>query len=80
MTGYYAWRSPESGSWFIQALCTELNQHGTEYDILRLMTAVNRRVAITYESHSDGNKDKKKQMSTVLSTLTRLLYFRPKKS
>ncbi|XP_011691303.1 PREDICTED: caspase-1-like isoform X2 [Wasmannia auropunctata] len=76
--GFYSWRNPDSGSWFIQALCVELELHGRSRDLLSLMTFVNRRVAIEYQSYVPQNEKfhGKKQIPSIVSMLTRLVYFR----
>ncbi|XP_071563908.1 caspase-1 isoform X1 [Temnothorax nylanderi] len=78
--GFYSWRNPDSGSWFIQALCEELELHGRSRDLLSLMTFVNRRVAIEYQSHVPGSEKfhGKKQIPSIVSMLTRLVYFHDK--
>ncbi|XP_014481616.1 PREDICTED: caspase-1-like isoform X2 [Dinoponera quadriceps] len=78
--GFYSWRNPDSGSWFIQAFCEELDLHGSSRDLLSLMTFVNRRVAIEYQSYVPENIKfhAKKQIPSVVSMLTRLVYFRDK--
>ncbi|XP_011880446.1 PREDICTED: caspase-1-like [Vollenhovia emeryi] len=75
--GFYSWRNPDSGSWFIQALCEELDLHGRSRDLLTLMTFVNRRVAIEYHSYVPDNEKfhAKKQIPSIVSMLTRLVYF-----
>ncbi|XP_046816165.1 caspase-1-like [Vespa crabro] len=79
--GFYSWRNPDNGSWFIQAICEEFNIHGRTLDLLTLMTFVNRRVAINYQSFVPERKSfhKKKQIPTIVSMLTRIVRF-PKKS
>nr|XP_033325090.1 caspase-1-like isoform X1 [Megalopta genalis] len=75
--GFYSWRNPDSGSWFIQALCEELNQNGRTRDLLTIMTFVNRRVAIQYQSFvpQDEHFHQRKQIPSIVSMLTRLVYF-----
>ncbi|XP_029165327.1 caspase-like [Nylanderia fulva] len=77
---FYSWRNPDVGSWFIQALCEELDLHGRRRDLLSLMTFVNRRVAIEYQSYVPQNEKfhGKKQIPSIVSMLTRLVYFRDK--
>lgn len=48
--GFYSFRNPEMGSWFIQALCEELKENSHE-EILTILTGVNRRVAFAKQSH-----------------------------
>ncbi|KAL2748218.1 caspase-1-like [Vespula maculifrons] len=81
LSGFYSWRNPDNGSWFIQAICEEFNIHGRTLDLLTLMTFVNRRVAINYQSFVPQRKSfhQKKQIPTIVSMLTRIVYF-PKKS
>jgi len=76
--GYFSWRNPEKGSWFIQALCEELRLHGRTRDLMTLLTFVCRRVAIDYHSNVPKNEemDLKKQIPSITSMLTRLVYFR----
>lgn len=76
--GYYSWRNPSHGSWFIQALCEELRLHGRTRDLMTLLTFVCRRVAIDYHSNvpCDERMDLKKQIPAITSMLTRLVYFR----
>nr|CAD7463103.1 unnamed protein product [Timema tahoe] len=75
--GYYSWRNPISGSWFIQALCEELKTNGTKRDLLTLLTFVCRRVALDYQSvvPSNYDMDNKKQVPSITSSLTRLVFF-----
>lgn len=77
LSGFYSWRNPDVGSWFIQALCKELELHGRSRDLLSLMTFVNRRVAIEYQSYVPKNEKfhAKKQIPSIVSMLTRLVYF-----
>jgi hypothetical protein len=74
--GYLSWRNTTEGSWFVQALCKELQDKGTSDDIHTIVTCVKRRVAIDYESNTGNNRtNKKKQMPCVTDTLTRRLIF-----
>ncbi|XP_018302392.1 caspase-1 isoform X1 [Mycetomoellerius zeteki] len=75
--GFFSWRNPDTGSWFIQALCEELDLHGRSRDLLTIMTFVNRRVAIKYQSYVPQNEKfhAKKQIPSIVSMLTRLVYF-----
>ncbi|XP_063710164.1 caspase-1-like [Culicoides brevitarsis] len=78
--GHYSWRNPDNGSWFIQALCAELDLNGKNDDLLTLLTAVTRRVAYDFESNVPGNNKMhaKKQMPSIVSMLTKILYFTKK--
>uniref|UniRef100_A0A1Y1M8U1 Caspase family p20 domain-containing protein n=2 Tax=Photinus pyralis TaxID=7054 RepID=A0A1Y1M8U1_PHOPY len=77
--GYVSWRSTRTGSWFIQSLCEELKTRSKSTDLLTILTFLNRRMAITYKSVAPSKKEMhgKKQIGTIVSTLTRLLYFYP---
>jgi caspase 7 len=74
--GYYSFRNPADGSWFIQAICEELRENPQE-DILTILTGVNRRVAFAKQSHVPGNSDwdAMKQMPNILTMLTKTMYF-----
>ncbi|XP_053440935.1 caspase-7 [Nycticebus coucang] len=74
--GYYSWRSPGRGSWFVQALCSILEEHGKDLEIMQILTRVNHRVARHFESQSDDPRfHEKKQIPCVVSMLTKELYF-----
>lgn len=75
--GHYAWRSPQLGSWFIQALCDELEENGRVNDLMTILVAVNRRVAYGYQSNVPNRKDmdEMKQMPSIVCMLTKVLYF-----
>ena len=75
--GYYSFRNPQDGSWFIQALCDELRENPQE-DLLTILTGVNRRVAFARQSHVPDNDDwdAMKQMPNLMSMLTKIFYFR----
>lgn len=74
--GYYSWRNKGIGAWFIQAILSVLNDHGTELEIQQLMTRVNHIVAYEYTSDcSIPGYDQKKQIPCIVSTLTKELYF-----
>ncbi|KAK3535936.1 hypothetical protein QTP70_021235, partial [Hemibagrus guttatus] len=74
--GYYAWRNTANGSWFISSLCEMLSKYGRELEIMQLMTRVNRKVALEFQSFSTlpGYSDKK-QIPCIVSMLTKELYF-----
>uniref|UniRef100_A0A182HQI1 Caspase n=1 Tax=Anopheles arabiensis TaxID=7173 RepID=A0A182HQI1_ANOAR len=75
--GHVSWRSPRGGSWFIQALCVELETNWKHMELLQLLTGVSRRVAYDYQSNmpSKGRMDAMKQMPSIVSMLTKLVYF-----
>uniref|UniRef100_A0A336MXM6 CSON002720 protein n=1 Tax=Culicoides sonorensis TaxID=179676 RepID=A0A336MXM6_CULSO len=78
--GFYSWRNTTKGSWFMQSLCYELNQHGKKYDLLTLLTFVCRRVAIDFESNTPDNPSmhQQKQIPCITTMMTRLLRFTDK--
>ncbi|XP_069680334.1 caspase-1-like isoform X2 [Periplaneta americana] len=78
--GYFSWRNPENGTWFIQCLCQELQENAMTHDILKIMTRTARRVALDHESFNDINpwQHQQKQVPSFNSMLIRDLYFRPK--
>ncbi|XP_053168723.1 caspase-7 isoform X2 [Hemicordylus capensis] len=74
--GYYSWRNPGKGSWFVQSLCSVLSEYGKQLEILQILTMVNFKVATRYESQSDDPRySEKKQVPCVVSMLTKELYF-----
>ena len=81
IAGYYAWRNSSVGSWFVQSLAAVFarrqgdGEDDGRRDILSLLTRVNAKVALEYQS-SAGRADmnRKKQMPSIVSMLTRLLY------
>ncbi|VVC43316.1 Hypothetical protein CINCED_3A009040 [Cinara cedri] len=78
--GYYSWRNTQKGSWFMQALCEAFNKYGFELDLLTMLTYVNRRVAIDFESNVPNNTlmHQQKQIPCITSMLTRLVKFEKK--
>lgn len=74
--GYYSWRNTANGSWFIQSLGAMLLKHGQELEIMQIMTRVNHKVALEFESCSDlPGYNAKKQIPCIVSMLTKELYF-----
>lgn len=77
--GHYSWRNNVDGSWFIQALCRVLHQHGDGLELMQLMTLVNKLVAYEFESCTDEDfTSGMKQVPCIVTTLTKLAYFKPK--
>lgn len=73
--GFYSFRNKDTGSWFIQALCKELNASD---NLLQILTRTTRRVT-QLESESDMIQcNEKKQVPSITTMLTRDLYFHPK--
>jgi caspase-like apoptosis-related cysteine protease len=75
--GFYSWRNTQKGSWFMQALCEAFDKYGFTLDLLTLLTFVNRKVAIEYESNVPTNiyMHQQKQIPCITSMLTRLVKF-----
>ncbi|XP_070544401.1 caspase-7-like [Ptychodera flava] len=77
--GYYSWRNPKNGSWFVQAICQVFDRHGQSMDVLRMMTRVSKMVAYSFESSTYNIKmHQKKQIPCTVSMLTKDFYFTPK--
>lgn len=75
---FVAWRN-NKGSWFIEALCDALKKYGYVHDLLTILTLVNHKVAIEFESNAaDPKKNKKKQIPCITSMLTRFVKFEKK--
>nr|7JL7_C Chain C, Caspase 3, apoptosis-related cysteine protease a [Danio rerio]7JL7_D Chain D, Caspase 3, apoptosis-related cysteine protease a [Danio rerio] len=76
--GYYSWRTTMTGSWFIQSLCEMMTKYGSELELLQIMTRVNHKVALDFESTSNmPGFDAKKQIPCIVSMLTKEMYFTP---
>ncbi|XP_017880112.2 caspase-1-like [Ceratina calcarata] len=76
---HYAFRDLKAGTWYIDSLCRVIRTHWREYDLTKMLTETSRTVALYYTSSSNNPAlDKKKQIPTFTSTLTRQLYFTPK--
>ncbi|KAM4586115.1 caspase-3-like [Fundulus diaphanus] len=74
--GYFSWRNTAKGSWFIQALCEMVEKFSRQLELMQIMTRVNHKVAFDFESASDmPGFDKKKQMPSFVSMLTKDFYF-----
>lgn len=74
--GYYSWRNTTNGSWFMQALCEMLLQFSGKLELMQIMTRINRKVALHFESSSNlPGFSGKKQIPCIVSMLTKDLYF-----
>ncbi|XP_030251201.1 caspase-3-like [Sparus aurata] len=74
--GYYSWRNTANGSWFMQSLCEMLQRHHGELELMQIMTRVNRKVALNFESASNlPGFSAKKQIPCIVSMLTKDFYF-----
>jgi len=79
--GYFSWRNSNKGSWFVQALYLQMTApENKSLDLCRILTRVNYSVAYDFESNaSQPHMNKKKQVPSVVSMLTKDLYFPTKK-
>lgn len=76
--GYYSWRNTMTGSWFMQSLCDMFTKYGRELELLHIMTRVNHKVAVEFESISNSpGFNAKKQIPCIVSMLTKEMYFTP---
>lgn len=67
-----------SGSWFIQSLCDMISKYGMELELQHIMTRVNHKVAVEFESVSNApGFHAKKQIPCIVSMLTKEMYFCP---
>ncbi|CAB1461078.1 unnamed protein product [Pleuronectes platessa] len=70
--GYYSWRNTTSGSWFMQSLCEMISKYGKELELQHIMTRVNHKVAVEFESVSySPGFNAKKQIPCIVSMLTK---------
>lgn len=78
--GFFSWRNPEDGTWFIQCLCDELRKNAEKTDLLKLLTNVSRKVALDYQSFNDVIpwQHEQKQVPSIVSMLIRDVHLRPK--
>lgn len=77
---HYSFRSPETGSWFIQSLCSAIDSSGNNESLMDILMEVSRHVALNKESNVPGKAhlDKKKQIPLLYSTMIRKLYLKHK--
>jgi len=75
---HYSFRSSDTGSWFIQALCTKLKESSDQDNVLDILTLVSRSVAIEKESNVPNKPSlhQKKQIPLCYSTLLRKIYLK----
>lgn len=73
MPNHLSFRNATTGSWFIQDLCSELEENGTTNDILELLTHVNLSI-----SQRESVPFKNKQILCISSMLTKVLYLNVK--
>ncbi|CAL8286761.1 unnamed protein product [Arctogadus glacialis] len=78
--GYFSFRDPNNGSWYIQDLCETLKGCGDSLEFTELLTLVNSKMAKRFvKKCSIKAAEGKKQIPCFASMLTKKLYFRPKK-
>jgi len=83
---FFSFRNVDDGSWFIQSLCRVLDlaanneaRQSEGADLLRLLTAVNRKVAYEYQSNTKNEAlNQMKEMPNFMSTLTKTFQLRVK--
>ncbi|XP_037317982.2 caspase-3b [Pungitius pungitius] len=74
--GYYSWRNTTNGSWFMQSLCEMLRRFSGQLELMQIMTRVNHKVALHFESSSNmPGYSGKKQIPSIVSMLTKDFYF-----
>uniref|UniRef100_A0A3Q3WVX8 Caspase-3 n=1 Tax=Mola mola TaxID=94237 RepID=A0A3Q3WVX8_MOLML len=74
--GYYSWRNTSNGSWFLQSLCEMLQRYRGKLELMQIMTRVNCKVALHFESSSNlPGFSGKKQIPCITSMLTKDFYF-----
>uniref|UniRef100_A0A8C5CM19 Caspase-3 n=1 Tax=Gadus morhua TaxID=8049 RepID=A0A8C5CM19_GADMO len=74
--GNLSWRNEGKGSWFIQALCEMLKEHSNQLELMKIMTRVNRKVALDLASSThDHETNEKDQMPSITTLLTKEFYF-----
>ncbi|XP_058522906.1 caspase-6-like [Ochotona princeps] len=79
--GYFSFRDPNNGSWYIQDLCEMLGKYGSSLEFTELLTLVNRKVSQRRVNISrNRNAIGKKQIPCFASMLTKKLHFYPKAS
>lgn len=80
--GYYSYKCPETGSWFIQTLCDKFNEYlgsDEEVDLMRILTSVKRHVAYSFQAYDPGDLvHATKQMPAITTMLTKLYIFNKK--
>lgn len=75
LPSFVSFREADTGSWFIQKFCDEMNKRASTDDLLTTLTRVTQTVA--YECETE---EEKKQTPCIVSRLTRLVVFSNKHS
>uniref|UniRef100_UPI0035900153 caspase-3-like isoform X1 n=1 Tax=Myxine glutinosa TaxID=7769 RepID=UPI0035900153 len=74
--GYYSWRNMECGSWFVQSLTQVLSSSAINMELIKLLTRVNFKVANFESATRSEGTNKKKQVSCIMSKLTKEFFFK----
>lgn len=77
MPGFFSFRNTDSGSWFIQEFCNELEENGVCDNLMHVLTRVNYRVSMRESRAMFLNG--KKQILCISSMLTKVLIFNMKR-
>lgn len=75
---HYSFRSSDTGSWFIQALCSKIGESEDKDSLYDILTEVSRSVSIEKESNvpNKPHLHQKKQTPLLYSTLLRKIYLK----
>ncbi|XP_043287076.1 caspase-1-like isoform X1 [Venturia canescens] len=78
--GFYSWRNPTKGTWFVQCLCEVLDGYADTTDLLKMLTITARKISTELESYNDLNPTQsgRKQVPSITTMLLRDIYFTPK--
>ncbi|ESO03869.1 hypothetical protein HELRODRAFT_111847 [Helobdella robusta] len=72
--GYVSFRNA-NGAWYVQALCEVFQNYSHKYDILTMLTLVSCKIKDFESNMTNAAYNKKKQIPTFISMLTKRLYF-----
>lgn len=76
--GFSSFRNNIEGSWFVRALCKELDRFKFECDLMQILTITCQTVAFDFQSKSlKPELNEMKQMPCIQSMLTKILSFKP---
>ena len=77
VAGYVSFQNPTNGSWFVQALCAELEANWMRLEMMQMLTRMCRAVAYNRSSYTPSRPDTHnlKQISSVTTTLTKAIRF-----
>jgi len=72
-----SFQNPNTGSWFVQALCAELEKNWQRLEMMQMLTRVCRAVAYNRSSYTPSRPETHnlKQISSVTTTLTKAIRF-----